>query len=401
MTIHQENVDFISDYAEYADVLEAPTILHKLVGIQVVATALNRNGVTIQNGAVCLSLDLWITLLSGSGAGRSTTVGLAAPILKQALMEDLERSVRWGSAPIFYQDLAENPSGMFVWGELGERLKMLNDPKFATVKEWLTDRYDNFSIPPAFIYRRTGKRSDTPTIKFTKAPRVNILATSSKDWFFRNIAEEDSAGGFMARWLILQADVEGRDIPIPKAPDPTLVGSLAERLAEIGQLQGSADLSAILSLYEKWYVSTKRRFNAQPNRALAAAYWNRHRGHILKLAVVLEASHTASLRVSALSWVRAVELASKIEQSIFRILPTGMNALGYDLQRIAERVKHAGPSGIARNELTRSFQSMKAHERDQQIKTLVESGEISVITQPTDGRTRTLYVHEDFCQGES
>jgi hypothetical protein len=401
MAIHQESVDFISDYAKYADVLEAPTILHQLVGVQLVATALNRNGVVIQNGAVCLSFDLWITLLSGSGAGRSTTVGLAGQILKEAQMGDLERSVRWGSAPIFYQDLAENPTGLFVWGELGERLKMLNDRRFATVKEWLTDRYDNFSMPPAFIYRRTGKSSDTPTIKFTRIPRVNILATSSNDWFFRNIAEEDSAGGFMSRWLILQADGVGRDIPIPKAPDPTLAGPLAERLAEIAQLQGNADLSAILSLYEKWYVSTKRRFNAQPNRALAAAYWNRHRGHILKLAVVFEASRTASLRVSALSWTKAFQLASKIEQSIFRILPTGMNALGYDLQRITDRIKQAGPTGIARNELTRSFQSMKAHERDQHIKTLVESGVISEIPQPTVGRTRTLYVHEDFCQAES
>ena len=95
-------LDFISGYADYADVLEAPRILHELVGIQLVATALNRNGVTFQNGPIPYSLDLWMALLSGSGAGRSTTVGLAAPILKGADLEGLEGSVRWGSAAVFY-----------------------------------------------------------------------------------------------------------------------------------------------------------------------------------------------------------------------------------------------------------------------------------------------------------
>src|SRR5208282_3661229 len=102
--------DFITGYADYADVLEAPRILHEIVAIQLVAAALNRNGVTIPLGAVVYSLDLWALLLSGSGAGRSTTVGLVKPILEAASMQDLERSVAWGSAASFYQHFAETPT---------------------------------------------------------------------------------------------------------------------------------------------------------------------------------------------------------------------------------------------------------------------------------------------------
>ncbi len=84
---------------------------------------------------------------------------------------------------------------------------MLSEPQFATAKEWLTDRYDNFKIPPPFRYRSTGKEGNTPPIKFEKGPPTNILATSSDEWFFRNLAEADSAGGFSL------ADYAGRRRP--------------------------------------------------------------------------------------------------------------------------------------------------------------------------------------------
>jgi hypothetical protein len=391
-------LDFISGYADYADVLEAPRILHELVGIQLVATALNRNGVTFQNGPIPYSLDLWMALLSGSGAGRSTTVGLAAPILKGADLEGLEGSVRWGSAAVFYQHFSENPCGLFVWGEMAERLKMLNEPRFATVKEWLTDRYDNFKTPPPHIYRATGKKSDTPTIEFERAPRINILATSASDWFFRNLVEEDSAGGFLPRWLLVRADGEGRDVAIPRTPDASLIEPLAQQLKQIGRLKGEAGLSLILPLYEKWYSNAKRRFESQPNRALASAYFNRHRGHVLKLAVIFEASQNARLKVGVSAWVRASQFARKIEESTFAMLPTGMSAVGYEQQRIEERIRQAGPDGLSRNDLTRCFQSMNAMDREQQIKTLVAAGRIFSDVRQTSGRPGTVYVHEDFRQ---
>lgn len=391
--------DFIAAYADYADVLEAPRLLHEDVAVQIVATALNRNGVKIAHGALRYSLDLWTVLLSGSGAGRSTTVGMAQPILEAAEMQDIERSVRWGSAANFYQYLAENPCGLHVWGEMAERLRMLNEPRFATVKQWLTDRYDNFKIPPSFRYRVTGKKADTPPILFEQAPRINILATSADDWFFRNLAEEDSAGGWLARWVIRRVEGNCRDVPTPQAPDASLVSPLAERLAGIGQLSGEADLSAILPLYETWYSDTKRRFEAQPNRSLAMAYFNRHRVHVLKLAVIFEASQSATLRVSLATWERAVKCAAQIEGCICGVLPTGMSAAGFELQRMEERIRQAGTQGLSQNDFTRAFQSMNPRERDQGIKTLGAAGRIVVGTLTTGGRPRTVYVHTDFRQG--
>jgi hypothetical protein len=388
--------DFISGYADYADVLEAPRSLHELVAIQLVASVLNRNGVSIPLGGVRYSLDLWALLLSGSGAGRSTTVGLATPILKGAGMQGLESSAVWGSAPALYQHFAENPSGLLIWGEMAERLKLLNEPRFATVKPWLTDRYDNFTTPPPFRYRRTGKKNDTPTIDFREPPRINILATSSEDWFFRNLAETDSAGGFLARWVILRATGNSRVIPVPQVPDASLVPPLVERLKQIDGLNGDADLSAILPAYDDWYSRTNHRFESQPNPAFAKVYFNRHRGHVLKLAVIFEASQSGTLRVSLQAWERAVEFARRVEDTIFDLLPTGMSAIGFTLMRIEERIKAAGPTGLAQNELTRAFQHMEFYERQKAIDTLLKSGAIFSRSLHTAGRAKTVYVHANF-----
>lgn len=278
---------------------------------------------------------------------------------------------------------------------------MLSTQQFATVKEWLTDRYDNFSVPPAFRYRVKGTDQDTPSIEFMQPPRINILATSSDEWFFQNLAQEDSTGGFLARWMIVRADGPRRDVAIPLVPDPSLIAPLAARLTQIAQLKGEADLLAIQPNYEKWYTDTKRRFESQPNRALAMAYFNRHRGHILKLALVFEVSQSGTLKVSTAAWERAVEFAGQIEKCIFDMLPTGMSAAGYDLQKIEDRIRQAGPKGISQNDLTRGFQAMNPKDREQKVNTLIDAGRIYRGADSTGGRPKTWYRHADFHQGEA
>ena len=166
--ILQERTDFIRTYVGYADVLEVPQMMHEAVAVQIIASVLNSNGVRIPHGANCYSMDIWIVLLSGSGAGRSTLVNLADPLLEGANLGSLVRNIQWGSGPALHQQMASTPSGLFVWGELSEKLQLLNDSRFGGMKQWLTDRYDNFRLPESIEYRQTQKKSqDTPSIIFT------------------------------------------------------------------------------------------------------------------------------------------------------------------------------------------------------------------------------------------
>jgi hypothetical protein len=391
-------IDFIRTYGRYADVLEAPRIMHEVVAMQMIATVLNMNGVTIPLGGISMPLDFWVTLLSGSGFGRSTLVGLAQPVLHYASMADIEYAAFGGSAPAVYQQLAEQPSGVFVWGELSEIFKLLNDSRFLGVKQWLTDRYDNLKTPRSIKYRVTGKKGDTPQIVFTAPPRINILATSSEAWYFSNLVQEDSAGGFVPRWMLVRAQTTGRVIPIPKAPDSKLVHPMAYHLQQVGKIRGVADLSTIERAYGTWYRGTKERFSSQANGPLAAAYFNRHRGHILKLAVIYEVSSSLSLQVSRRSWARAVEFAKQLEVTIFSLLATGMSGRGYDLNQMVERVRIAGPEGLPLSEFTRTFQNMHKKQRDNALDTLVIGEQLSAFKRKTSGRTAAILVHSDYTE---
>jgi hypothetical protein len=391
--------DFIDTYADYADVIEAPREMHEAVAIQLLAATLNRNGVTISLGAVTHTFDLWLLLLSGSGMGRSTLVSMAAPILERAELTSIQRNETWGSPQALMQQMAENTSGLYIWGEMSEKLRVLGAPRFEGTREWITDRYNNLAIPETLRYRNTGRKGNTPPIVFKKAPRINILATSSNDWLFTNLAREDSTGGFLPRWMILATEGSSRTIPIPQRPNPALIEPLAERLKQVSNLRGQADLSDIQPDYEQWYGDAKNRFDNHANRQLAVPYFNRHRAHILQLAVIYEVSMSGRLRVSRLAWHRAEKMAKKVEKNIFALLSTGMNAEGYALKRIADAVRGAGDAGMSKSELTKKFQYIDKRDRDRRIQTLEDTGEIiSFKRKPASGRPAEYFVHEDFAE---
>jgi len=94
---------------------------------------------------------------------------------------------------------------------------------------------------------------------------------------------------------------------------------------------------------------------------------------------------------------RAVAVAAEAEETIFKLLPTGMSREGSEVERMAERIRCAGSGGISRSDLTRTFQHIRQRERDERLRTLVDSGRVLVKTGKTAGRDVHLYIHQDNC----
>jgi len=316
-------------------------------------------------------------------------------VIEAANIKGLLHNATWGSRPAFHQQIAEHPKGLYVWPELSEILHKLNDKNFAGVKEWITDRYDNHRTPDSIVYRKVGKKS-TPPITFDQAPRLNILATSSSDWFLNNLEHSDAMGGFNPRWLPNKVGKVDRLIPKPVAPDHELLPELGKHLASVAALSGDADLSQIEAAYDKWYHETHARFEKQPNPDLAVPFFNRLRGELLKLATVYEVSQSGSLTITESALDRAIGAASEAEKTIFELLPTGMSREGGEVEKVAKRVRDAGPEGISQSELTRAFQHWDRRTRENRLGTLVDSEVIHRSSQPTTGRTGTVYVHDEF-----
>lgn len=394
--------DFVTTYADYADVYEAPRMFHEAAAVLMVASILNHNRVTFHNSSVHYPLDFWLLLLSPSGMGRSLLQDLAHSVLPASL----ETPMQWGSPIAMQQQLALNPYALWFWGEFGEILARLNTGRFATAKEWLADLFDRFRVPPRVVYRsrRRADGSDpgTPPIEFDEAPRVNIFAVSSDDWFFTHLDATDTAGGFLGRFSPLRVTDAGRDISSPGELDATLLSTLKAQASQIDSLRGEADINGILPLYDRWYRVTKRRFRSQPNSRLAMAFFNRHRGTVLKLAVIFQASEFGTLTVSKVAWKRAARFATRIEAAIFSLLPTGMNAQGHELQKSEELIRQAGPKGLSQNEFTRATQHLKYKERMEILATLRDGGRIelrNVARNSNGGRPKTVLFHTDHRQG--
>jgi len=393
LTQKPTDLDFISNYVAYADVLEAPPEAHEAVATALLAGALCDN-VLINHGAIKVPLDLWLLLLSGSGFGRNTLVALAQPVLKAANLAQLIHYSTWGSRAAFYQDIAEHPTGLFVWPEISVVLKKLADNAFGGAKEWLTDRYDNLDIPEPIRYRITRKKSDTPPIEFKQAPRLNILATSSIDWFLSNVAQEDALGGFVPRWLLKKIG-SGKSVPIPRPPDDRLIQPLAEHLTKANQLRGEGELSAAYRYYESWYLKTQRRFSEYSDSSLADPFFRRLRTHVLKLAVIYEVSKSLSLRVRPQAMGRAIKAAKASEDTIFALLSTGLSREGAEVDRMAEVIRKAGAEGISQSEVTRVFQGIRSAERQNRLETLIQAKTVHRFSRGTSGRPAAMLVHEE------
>jgi hypothetical protein len=389
--------DFIKEYVDYADIFEAPPEAHEAVAITAISAAANGN-VWIHNGGQTVTLDKWTLLLSGSGVGRNTLVSLLWPVLKEAGLDQLTRNTTWGSKQGFYQDLAENPTGFFVWEEVSAALKALSDSRFGEAKQWLTNCYDNLRTPSDIKYRQSKRNQDTPPIVFAAPPRVSILATSSRDWFIDSLTEQDSAGGFIPRWFLVDLPELDRSIPTPKEPNREAIPNLAECLREVQKLKGAVDLAKVQDMYGDWYEPTHRRFLEQPARATAAAFWNRHRVHLLKLAAIYCMSEQGGLTVSTTSMERAIEAARKAEETIFKLLPTGMNREGAAVDKLEQRIRAAGVAGLAKSEFTRAFQAMRQQDRDSRLRTLQDAGTVFRFDRSTSGRSAEILVHKDYAE---
>jgi hypothetical protein len=325
---------------------------------------------------------------------------VALGVIEKADIPDLVHKATWGSKAAFYQQLAESPKGLYVWPELSVALKTLNDPRFAGIKEWITDRYDNLRIPDAIVYRKANKKNDTPPIEFGEAPRINIIATSSSDWFIQNLEQADTTGGFIPRWLPKQVGKSERVIPKPVSPDPDLLPPLVDQLNSIASLEGTADFSKVEDQYNQWCAAAKKRFSDQPNSSLADPFFGRLRGELLKLALIFEVSQSGTLRMTDSAFKRALAVVQDAEETIVKLLPSGMTREGTELERMAQKIYGAGAEGITQSELTRAFQYWDRRNREARLQTLLESGRVSKDSQSTTGRAVTRYVHEDH-SGES
>jgi hypothetical protein len=87
------------------------------------------------------------------------------------------------------------------------------------------------------------------------------------------------------------------------------------------------------------------------------------------------------------------------EQTIFRLLPSGLSREGSEVDRMAERIKSAGKNGLSKSEFTKAFQGVRSDVREARLTTLCDAETIYKYWRSgTGGRRAAVLVHKDFAK---
>lgn len=429
---------FISNYASWANVIEFPHEVHEAIAIQLIASVLNRRGVTINRGAVKYTMDLWLAILAPASGGKNTSMYPAREVLGLAGIPDLIGSETWGSPEKLFEilsgtpppvavpnakvdlkniDLNKIPTGdpirsrFYAWTELSAVLQQLSLPAFAEAKSWFTDLYDSTQPPAARTYRATEKN-----ITFSHAPRTNILGFSAPSWFFKTLKNDtnNAFGGFVPRWTIVDAcGGDWKDIPEPLALDPTVARRLGETIKTLARLpEGTkarffdgfsqpGEVPTSTCPYNVWYHATKERFRrAHPE--LGLTFFGRHRGHIIKLAVVYEAAMSGTVDVSREAWDRAEQKARELEETLFELFRTSFTDFGYHYDRAVKAIQLGKHEGMPKGDFSRIFQDRKL--REDIIRQLYATGDAFLVVRTKlpgkRGPDPALWFHKDHWDGQ-
>ena len=388
--------NFLQVYSKYADRFELPPQAHTFIALSLLAAILNKRGVIIEHGGETLTFDLWVLLVSTSGSGRDTALIPARKILRKAEL-DIIRKQDFGSRQAAQQQVARTPAGLYLWPEFSVVIKKFNDGLFSGLREWFTGCYDSLEIPPDITYRTHDNKpsADTPPILFTAAPRLNILATSARDWFTTNLKVEDTTVGFTPRWTIVQLPDSGRIIPKPQKANANMESWLAEFLRRAANMSGNrADLSEVENLYDQWYRHAKPRMKGP----LEEPFFNRLRAQVLKFAVLFEVSRSLSLRVSPVAMGHALSLAICLEENLKQLVKTGSSREAGEISRMENFVKKADVEGCSLSEFVTEFRNMDARNRDAHLRTLVDGGSVVRFRRTGKGRPTTILVYKDFAE---
>jgi hypothetical protein len=208
-------------------------------------------------------------------------------------------------------------------------------------------------------------------------------------------------GGFIPRWRLVELPQSDRAIPTPNQAEKEAIPDLASCLSEVRKLKGPVDLSKVKDIYAEWYRTTRKRFREQANVAMAEAFWNRHRVHVLKLAAIYAMSRSGSLVVSPDAMESAIKTARKTERTIFKLLPTGMSREGAAVDKLEQKILLSGVAGLLKSEFTKAFQFVKEQEREARLRTLITARIVFRYSRPTQGRTAEVLVHKDYLEAHA
>lgn len=330
---------------EYASYGEAPRHMYFWSGVSAVAGALRRR-VWVDQAYFQWHPNFYVVIVAPPGiVSKSTTAGIAMDLLKRV------PGVTMGPSVVTMQALLGAMAAVTeAFEHEGEYIPMsaltiessefgnLLNPQDKDMVDMLVNLWDG----KKGVLKKETKHSGNDSVE---NPYLNLIACTTPSWIAGNFPEYMIGGGFTSRCIFVYADQKAKYVAYPGLNVPAQMketaDKLVEDLTEIAAMHGEYKLTReAIEWGEGWYrkLYTERPANLDDERF--GGYIARKQTHLHKLAMVLSASQSDDLSISAEHLATANSMLLDLEPDMAMVFSKiGKTETSVYVDRLVEMVK--------------------------------------------------------------
>ncbi len=312
--------DWLSGYLKYTEGSEPPRSYHTWVGLSLIAGALQRR-VYLEWGFETIYPNLYVVLVGASGKTRKgVALGIGKNLLadvagvtivsesitRQALINTMKDALANYTVPLAGKVVYHCSITVF-----SEELSVFLGQKDIAFLANLTDWYDS---KDKWTYETIARKKD-----HIQGVCCNFIGGTAPDWLQSMLPQEAIGGGFTARVLFIVEDAKGKTVSkhVLSPEDIRLRQALVNDLQRVNNLAGPFHFTKDgEKRYTNWYESYDKELTAGKypvSDPRFAAYCERRATHLRKVSMLISASHSDTLSITADDVDRALEVITKAE----------------------------------------------------------------------------------------
>lgn len=356
-----------------------------------------------------LGSNLYLVGLAESGSGKEHARKVIKNIIYKAGIQKLLGGETIASGQGLRSALEENPSKLFLLDEFGLLLQGLNSKNVGTYQKdiintlmKLYSSYGTISTGTEYSDKKLRNRVDI------ESPCCCLYATSTHSTFYDALSGGDGASGNIARMLIINEGLKRpprRKVLFSEIPDSIIekVKAIYEHKHSGGNLEGYFPYTVPMKAeVEDAFFDLDESMTDKMISPATCSVYSRVAENAIKLALTYAVSvnyENPIIDEYAFSWGRDISLwcANNLIEQFNAFVADSDH--GKIIKKFLRIIKESGSNGISGRDLSRKVQEVRAQERDEIMKKLLDNAEIFLteieVIGPTK-KTQARYIHADF-----
>jgi hypothetical protein len=341
--------DWLKAYLAYASYSEAPPRMHFWTGVSVLAGCLQRK-VWIDQEYFRWHPNFYIIFVAPPGVvSKSTTAGIGMRLLRQVPGAKFGPDVvTW---PALITSFAESSVAFEYEGAHYEQSALtLESSEFGNLfnpsDREMVDLFVNLWDGKTGTFEKKTKGNGCDSVP---NPWINLIACTTPSWIAGNFPEYLIGGGFTSRCVFVYAEEKEKFVAYPKLHVPAGMREMEQRLVEdlqqiestlIGEYTLTPDA---IAWGTQWYhaLHSNRPEHLEDDRF--GGYIARKQTHIHKTAMILAASCSNDLVITAAHLQVADSMVTDLEESMLKVFSRcGVTDKGDYADRIINFVTRRG-----------------------------------------------------------